>query len=436
MRHLPAKYQPLAASIAAALCLSSNATASGFSVPEISTAGVGLANAVVANPDELGAIPYNPAAMAFHDGSSLSAGLLFLSPTFSVRTATGKHDSQNADWFALPQIQGSAKLDGNWYWGLGINAPFGLETHWPINTFPILSQTLPVPSPPAPPGTRMPLPQPTVSSLEIVDVTPTFTYAVNDELALSAGADAYYARSAAVDTSVARLRGEGWGFGFNLSALYSQGPFSAGINFHSAATIDIDGHYRTTDSTLVMLGVPRGSPFEAQLDLPWRLQLGVRYAFTDRLAAEVDWTMTGWSEFEELVAKSRANGAVIAADTNEWDDANALRVGLTYDITEATQLRVGYSYDQGAQTSEHFSARIPDSDRQLYAIGVRQALSDGWEIEAGYLYAHNNERDYTGSRPYDVNNPNDINGTNAIAGTYESDAHLIALQVSKSFGTR
>jgi len=58
--------------------LSSRVQASGFSVPELSTAGLSLSNALVANPEELGAIPYNAAAMGFHDKSSLSLGALFI----------------------------------------------------------------------------------------------------------------------------------------------------------------------------------------------------------------------------------------------------------------------------------------------------------------------------------------------------------------------
>jgi len=435
---LPAAAHPhrLAAAIAAALSLaSSNAIASGFAVPELSAAGVGLANALVANPDEIGAIPYNPAAMAFHAGSSISAGLLFLSPNFSVETATGKHDSNNADWFAIPQFQLSAEPNEGWYWGVGVTAPFGLETRWPAGTFPKLTGSVPL-GPPAPPGARLPLPQPTVSSLKILDITPTLTYAVNSDLALSAGADVYWAQSAALDTTWNRLRGDGWGFGFNLSALYRKGPFSTGINFHSAASVDIEGQARVTEDTLLALGQPFSQPFEADLDLPWRLQLGVRYEITGRLAAEVDWTRTGWSEFDDLIAKSRTTGAIIAADNNQWKDSNALRLGVSYELAEGTQLRLGYSYDQDAQTTEHFSARIPDHDRQLFAVGVRHDLSDGWQLEGGYLYAVNNERDYAGSRPYDPSDPTQINGTDAIAGEYESDAHMVALQINKTFGGR
>ena len=48
----------LAAAITATLGISS-AQASGFRVPEISVLGTGTSNALVANTNELGALPYN-----------------------------------------------------------------------------------------------------------------------------------------------------------------------------------------------------------------------------------------------------------------------------------------------------------------------------------------------------------------------------------------
>ena len=41
-----------------------------------------------------------------------------------------------------------------------------------------------------------------------------------------------------------------------------------------------------------------GQTAELDLNLPWRLQLGVRYAINPQLAVEVDWTRMGWSQFE------------------------------------------------------------------------------------------------------------------------------------------
>ncbi len=414
-------------------CASSKALASGFAVPEISTAGISTANALVANPVDRGAVPYNPAAIAFHDQSWLSLGSLLIGPEFSVNTAAGSQDSAGADWLAAPMIQAALRINERWSAGLSVNAPFGLETRWKTGTFTPLTGTTPLPPPPAGPGGSVPAsPQPTQSALEILDVSPTATYAVSDALAVAIGADIYWVKSARLNSSITQLEGDGTGLGFNLSALYAKGPFSAGINFHSGSTITLDGTYSTLNPTLVMIGELQPSQTaELDLDLPWRLQLGVRYELTPALAVEFDWTRNGWSSFEQIEVKGDLNGAKLFEDVNDWKDANAYRLGLTYQLLEQTQLRFGYSYDETPQGDAHFSARVPDNDRHLFGIGVGHSLGDGWQVEAGYMYVMFEDRNYRSATPY--LGRAEINGTDAIDGDYEANAHLIGFEVSKSF---
>ncbi len=415
------------------LCVAPQAFASGFAVPELSAAGIATANALVANPRERGAVPYNPAAMAFHDESWISLGGLLIGPHFSVDTANGSHDSAGADWLVAPMIQAALSLNDRWSLGLSVNAPFGLETRWETNSFPPLTGTIALPPPPVGPGGSIPAsPQPTRSNLEILDFVPTATYAVSDELALSAGLDIYWVKSAELNSSITQLQGDGLGLGFNLSALYAKGPFSAGINFHSSSTINVEGTYSALNSTMVLVGALKPSQTaELDLDLPWRLQLGARYELTPALAVELDWTRTGWSSFEEIKVKGDLAGEILFQDRNEWEDANAYRVGLTYQLLDQTQLRFGYSYDETPQGDAFFSARVPDNDRHLFGLGVAHDLGDGWQLEASYMYVMFEDRDYRASKPYQGGG--DINGTTAIDGDYSANAHLIGIGVSKSF---
>jgi len=431
---------PRSAIIMLALGASGIAQAEGFAVPELSVAGLGTANALVANPYERGAFIYNPAAMAFHEQSSVALGALFINPNFSVRTDSGKHDSTGADWIAAPIGQLAIRINQHWSAGLGISAPFGLETKWDRGTFPPLTGIAPLPSPPFPAGTAIPLsPQPTRSKLEILNFTPTASYRINDNLALSAGADIYWAKSAQLDSSITELSGDGTGWGFNLSALFTKNAFSAGVNFHSAATVKVDGNYTALNNTLVAIyaatdgssGIPPSQAGELDVNLPWRLTLGVRYQISPKLAAELDWARTGWSEFDEIKVTGNLQGSTLIQDTNDWKDANAFRLGVTYQLLDQTQLRFGYSYDETAQDDAHFSARVPDNDRNLFSIGVSHRLNDGWQVEAGYMYVMFKDRNYSGTTPYEGGA--DINGTTAIAGDYEANANLFGIEISKTF---
>ncbi len=409
------------------------AMASGFALPELSAAGIGTANALVANPNQIGAFAYNPAAMGFHDASSLAIGGALINPNFTVKTATGSHDSDGADWIGAPLFQGALKVDDNWRIGLGINAPFGLETNWPLGTFPALTGSTLVT---VRPGLTVPIPngnQPTQSKLEILDFVPTVTYKISKNFSAAVGLDVYWAKSAILNSSLATLDGDGADVGFNASVLYQRNAWSVGASYHSAATVGIDGSYAPLNPTLVALGALKpGQPAKLDLNLPWRLQLGVRYAISATLAVEFDWTRTGWSEFDRLHVKSDRTGALIFTDTNGWNDANAYRFGLTYAIRPTTELRFGYSYDETGQEDDHFSARVPDNNRHLFGIGLAQDLGNGYNIEAGYMYVLFEERNYHGTRRY-TGLGSDVNGSNAIAGTYQAHANVVGLEVSKTF---
>ena len=95
-------------------------------------------------------------------------------------------------------------------------------------------------------------------------------------------------------------------------------------------------------------------------------------------------------------------------------------------------MRLGYSYDQTGQPDAHFSARVPDMDRQLFSIGVAQGFGQGLTVEAGYMYVLTEDRNYVGDTQYGGLGT-DVNGSTAIAGDYKGDLNLFAIEVSKSF---
>ena len=109
----------------------------------------------------------------------------------------------------------------------------------------------------------------------------------------------------------------------------------------------------------------------AELTVPYRLQVGVRNQTTDKLAIEFDLTRTGWSSFDRLHVTQEQYGFTIVDSKNDWKDVNAYRLGVTYDISQATQLRVGYTFDETPQDDDYFSPRVPDADRT--AAGHRPA---------------------------------------------------------------
>lgn len=413
---------------AALLTLNQTAQASGFAVPELNITGLALSNALVANPDSLSAIAYNPAAMAFHQGKAIELGLMLVEPDLSVNTGSGTVDSDANDPVAIPALTAFAQLNETWSLGLSVNAPFGLETEWPAGTFDAQY----------PPASTIP----TQSKLEIIAFSPSVAYKINDKASLSGGVDYYWMREVIFNGDInagmpgsnpaADLEGDGRGVGFNLGFMVDQGDWSFGASYHSEANIPIEGRVDLPAGALPSFFSNR---VNAELTVPWRLQVGVRNQTTQKLAIEFDVTRTGWSSFDKLVVDHDQYDVNIVTSNNRWEDANAYRIGISYDFTQATQLRIGYTFDETPQDDKFYSPRIPDADRQLFSLGVGHTLSNGWTIDAGYMYVKFDDRtlDIDPTFVHAAPDAAETNGTSAVNGDYDSSVHLLGIGIKKSF---
>jgi long-chain fatty acid transport protein len=297
-------------------------------------------------------------------------------------------------------------------WGVGVTAPFGLQTKWAPGTFPAFA------------GPVAGL-QPTFSKIEMLNLNPNIAYKAGSNLSLAVGVNYYLINDLNLNTVSADIHGDGDGWGYNLAALYTVGPWSIGASYRSAVTAEVDG---SVDLAAGSVGA------NTTVDFPSIFQIGARYQANDQLALEFDIDRTGWSTFDRiginLSQPVPGIGSTINS-RNNWDDANAYRLGATYDLRPSTQLRFGYTFDETPQPDDGFSPRVPDNDRQLFSLGVAQKMN-GWTVEAGYMYVMVDDRTITQPTWNPLANP-DPNGTSAFNGEYETDIHLLALGVSTKF---
>ena len=407
----------LLAGLIAALGLPSQVQASGFRIPEISTVGTATANALVANSEELGALAYNPAGMAFHDQDGLVAGLTYLTYDLSVDPAGGsKTDSDGKNSFAIPNFYYMAKGQGKVSAGLAINSPFGLETSWPKDTFPLFA------------GTLDPL-EPEQSTIEMVNINPNLSYQIDATSALAFGLDLYYLNKIVFNTQQIFINGRGAGLGWNLAYLKKHGKWSFGASYRSRVTVDINGKF---DASAISQPVTTA---KTSVEFPDIFQAGVSYQATDKLGLEFDIDYTGWSSFDKFDITTPNGSNLLTSSTNNWDDAMAYRLGAIYRLSPATQLLFGYSLDQKAQPDDYFSARIPDADRQLFSLGMTHDFG-GWTLEAAYMHVATDSRTINSTNSYIAKasgGDTDPNGTDAYNGTYESSVNLFSIGLSMKF---
>ena len=390
----------------------SSAQASGFRIPEVSVLGIGMSNALVANTDELGALPYNPANMAFHDENGLVAGLTYIGYDLKVDTTVqggGSFDSTGRDTFWVPNLYVMAPGYGKVSFGIGVNSPFGLETGWSDATFPSFAALGATAAAPA------------VSRIEMININPNIAYQFNNTTSLAFGVDYYQLRDIMLNTQGAKIEGTGQDFGWNIGFTKKFDKWNLGLSYRSSVEVGINGVLN--DSV----------PASSSVEFPDMLQIGAFYQASDKWGIELDVERTGWSSFDKLVISAPAvppTGLTITS-TNNWDDTWAVRLGAIYAMNEKTNLLLGYSYDETGQPDQYFSARVPDNDRQLFSVGVTHDYA-GWTLEASYMYVMVDDRTINSSTAYGGPGT-DANGTDAYNGTYESSVNLLGIGLSTKF---
>jgi long-chain fatty acid transport protein len=402
---------PLVLGLGSFSILPFSAQASGFRIPEISIAGIGTSNALVADTKTSGALPYNPAAMSFHEEGGLVFGLAQIRPKAHVDPSAGNAtDSQGEVAVYVPNIFVMNHLNEEWSWGIGVNVPFGLETKWPAGTF----GTFPSPAL-----------EPEHSKLEMINVQGNLAFKVSSQTSIAVGVNQYIVKTLIFNTQLIEIEGDGNNHGWNIGLQHLAGPWSFGLAYRPGITVDLKGHVDTGSTK---------SSARAELAFPSLLQTGARYQANPLWAFEMDVERTGWSSFEVVEIEHSSPGiSNPIRSTNKWNNSYTYRLGAAYELSQQTQLRLGYALDKTPQDDDFFSARIPDNDRQTLSMGIAHAVN-GWLIEGGYMYVWLKDRRVdapSGSFNFPANT--DPNGTDAYNGKYQSSAHVLGLGVSTRF---
>ena len=420
---------PLFVLTGAVVVLPHPASAAGFRLPDMSIAGMGAANAMVANPYDVGAMPYNPAAMAFHDGYNLTAGAVMFWSYMDVTNAGGSAgiDVSRPGSPPAPAAYFSAKLPwlgGRLSAGVALNAPFGQETNWRAGSFPGFAAIGAAGAEPA------------RSRIEMFNVNPNLSYRITRDLSVAAGLLYYDVRKAQLDTQGAGLTGEGTGLGWNAAALARLGNFGlgdmrAGVSHRSSVGVNINGQV-----TVPAAGTTGAATTSVRF--PSITQAGVMLKASDRLSVELDVEYTRWSTFDSIVV--RHTNPVLPSpivNTNDWHNSWTFRLGTTYRPMEWLRLRAGYTYDRSPLNPNHFNSRLPDNNRNIFHAGMSLDAPRTWSLplpltfDVGYSYTRFNSRNYTGAPPGTFGA--DLNGTAVYNGTYKSHVHALGLGLTTRF---
>lgn len=418
------------------------AQAAGFQLLEQSASGIGNAYAgSAAIAENASTIYYNPAGMTRLPGVNVSGGLTAIRPSFEFSDdgSTGpgglplgtNNGGDAGSWGLVPNAYASWELNPNWFVGLGIGAPFGLETEYDDGWVGRYHSKK--------------------FSIKSININPSVAYKVNDRLSLGAGInwlqlDADYRRNGpaagligqlpggmgnplapallgAPDLEAhAKLKGDGWGW--NLGLLYQLTPDTRlGLSYRSKVKLDVDGDTNLYNPTPVPL--PTHFDASASVELPDTAIFSVVHDLNDRwqLLADVSWT--GWGSIKSLKIDN-GNPAFNDELDLRFRDTWRVALGANYKLNQQWTLKGGVAWDQSpVDSSTYRPTSLPDNDRYWVSVGAQYHFNDRTVIDIGY--AHLFLRDTA------INNDTDAAKKGTVRGDYSSNANMIGIQVSHRF---
>jgi long-chain fatty acid transport protein len=394
------------------------ALASGFSVYEQSAKASGQAGAWVARADDAAANWYNPAALAWIDGTQMQFGFNVITigsdTTFNTSDINFGYTSPTSIDAVTNNVTPihayfAKRLNEKVVWGVGVNNPIGLVTEWD--------------------ETRMNLSHKKAELVTFV-VNGNVAWQLNDNWAMAFGLNYMYADvgefSRLIDVSAlleappftyigsTDLSGDGDDWGFNTAVHYKTDGWSFGFTYRTEFKPKIEGDATFTNIPEPLAAFFPNGPGSTTLDLPEQAAIGVAWDVNDDWVMEFDISYAGWSSFKSLdIDFTNETPAVTDISLREdWDDTMCFRLGAAYKMSDKHEWRFGALFDQAPTRPDTMRPSIPDGDRKSVTFGYGYKGAK-WDFDAYYMPLFFDDGEAAG---------NPLEGV--ITGTYETFVHL------------
>lgn len=385
----------LAAGVAlAAVAAASQASAAAFYLQEQSVRGAGRAYSGEVADRGAASLWWNPASIAGLERNEIYGGLHVIQVDSQVNNAGstltrpvvpgGLTTPVGGEPRAggpinngvVPNLAGAFRINDKLAVGLTVGAPYNFTTDYNSRSW-----------------TRY---DALKSNLTTIDVNGSVAYRVNAMLDLGVGVSAQYTDaelssalpnlSPLLPDGSSSLKGEGnWDYGWN-----------AGLQFHATPALTIGASYRSEikhelDGKVVISGLLGplaaanvSADGVAKITTPWTATLGARWKVSGKATLNASVSRIGWSEFDKIVVSYTGGGSV---SEQNYKDTTTVAAGVDYDVSPKLTLRAGVQYDPTPTPSIGRTARVPDGDRMLYAVGSTWQATDSlkWDAAVSYI---------------------------------------------------
>lgn len=416
--------------------------AQGYGIYEQGTCEMGRGGTGVADPCPDGsAIFFNPAALAGLSGGHASAGVTLLDLSGSFTDGIyGQQTNLSDPVIPVPHAYVTYAVTPKLGIGLGLFAPFGLQTEWPTTFDGRFSGY--------------------DNSLHTYYLQPTIAYQVTPRLSLGLGLD-YVHGSVSLDQRLdlsqalvplsfvpagttfgqfgvpygtdfadGLLQASQSGLGAHIGALYKVSDrLTIGARFLTQVNLTYSGTAQFTQIntglvtpaslTVGSFTIPAGTNLDAFLSAPISagglglflpggllaeqtvttnipdpamLVLGFAFQAVTNLTLLADYQWTGWSAFNSLSLRFSPDTSLDQVLYQDYQNTSGIRLGVEWAKSAQLTLRAGYVYNQAAAPDQDVTPLLPEGARNEVTAGATITISPRVTAAIGYQYIHQDDR--------------------------------------------
>jgi len=428
-------------------------SASGFAVIENSASGMGNSFAGGAGAEDASTIWFNPAGMTYLSNEMLVAAHIImpdadytdtgstsalggpLDPSNTDRTASGGRNALVPNFYWVMDLQKDLKL------GLGINAPFGLATEyeddWVGRYHGVTSDTKTLNINPSIAYKMGNLSVGFGISAQFIDVNLTSAIdlgsaCVGAELAgqLPPGTCAAVGATPQGKDGFADLNADGWAYNWNVGVLFDiSDDARVGFSYRSGMDHDVEGNADFTVpgdvSFLTASGNFVDTTLSASVTLPSTTSVSYFQNLNEKIAIMADYSVTSWSDFEELRIEYDSAQADTAT-TEDWEDSARISLGMNYRASEKWLYRFGLALDETPiKSPERRTPRIPGNDRTWISLGMTHQIDKDRSFSIGFAHLIIDDTDINNT--YEAPTAPVLEHT--LKGTYQASVNILSAQV-------
>lgn len=218
-----------------------------------------------------------------------------------------------------------------------------------------------------------------------------------------------------------------WGYNLGVIAkLDDQVTF--GANYRSQIDMKVEGGDATFSNLPGFLqGTYQHTTFNATMPLPAELTLGFSYQITDKWLAAVDYNLTFWKAYDNLIIEFDNPSIETSVNPRNYKNSGTLRGGLQFAPSEKFSARIGGYYDVSPVQDGYFAPETPRNDGVAGTAGFTFNVTPKLAVDFSAIAIHFKEVNNS------YNHYKEDHSYLYFGGDYRSSAYSLGLGLSYNF---